>query len=149
MLITAAALAVVLAIALPPLRSRWYLLYATLLLATSYGLEHSYFPEGYITNPFSHRALGYILLLHILVINITTMCAYIYDKRAATLGLWRVPERTLLAFAFIGGTPAAALTCKLIRHKTRKNPFRAQFWIITLAQIFLIFFIANRLAPHL
>jgi uncharacterized membrane protein YsdA (DUF1294 family) len=45
------------------------------------------------------------------------------DKRAARLQSWRVPERTLLLWAFAGGALGGMLAQKFSRHKTRKQPF--------------------------
>jgi uncharacterized membrane protein YsdA (DUF1294 family) len=46
-----------------------------------------------------------------------------FDKRAAENGGWRVPERTLLLWAFLGGAIGAKLAQSRFRHKTRKQPF--------------------------
>lgn len=48
-----------------------------------------------------------------------------WDKRAAVQQSWRVPERTLLFWAFLGGGIGAKLAQLRSRHKTRTNPFRA------------------------
>lgn len=45
------------------------------------------------------------------------------DKRAAQNGGWRVAERTLLLWAFLGGAIGAKLAQRQFRHKTRKQPF--------------------------
>jgi len=45
------------------------------------------------------------------------------DKRAAQNGGWRVAERTLLLWAFLGGAIGGKLAQTLVRHKTRKQPF--------------------------
>lgn len=47
------------------------------------------------------------------------------DKRRARLGLWRTPESTLLVWALIGGL-GAWLGQHMLRHKTRKEPFRSR-----------------------
>ena len=46
-----------------------------------------------------------------------------FDKRAAQNDGWRVPERTLLLWAFLGGVIGAKLAQQKFRHKTRKQPF--------------------------
>lgn len=46
------------------------------------------------------------------------------DKRAAIRNGWRVQERTLLFWAFLGGGVGGKLAQGRFRHKTRKEPFR-------------------------
>ena len=46
------------------------------------------------------------------------------DKRRAVRGAWRIPERTLLLSAFLGGVPVALLGMNFFRHKTQKWKFR-------------------------
>ncbi len=49
-----------------------------------------------------------------------------FDKLRAERGLWRIPEATLLGWAFLGGAVGGKLAQKLFRHKTRKQPFAGQ-----------------------
>ncbi|MBB5277668.1 uncharacterized membrane protein YsdA (DUF1294 family) [Rhizobium rosettiformans] len=48
---------------------------------------------------------------------------YAFDKIAAQQGGWRVREDTLILLAIAGGGPGALLCQRLLRHKTRKQPF--------------------------
>jgi len=52
-----------------------------------------------------------------------TFAAFYLDKRAARLGAWRTPEKTLLFLALVGGGVGAKLGQSRLRHKTRKQPF--------------------------
>ena len=66
------------------------------------------------------------------------MFLYWQDKRAARRpGAARVPEALLLFAGFLGGTVAALLAQRLLRHKTRKRSFQFKFWALTLVQIAL------------
>lgn len=47
-----------------------------------------------------------------------------FDKRAAVKGTWRIPERTLLFWAYIGGGIGVKWVQRRFRHKTHKEPFR-------------------------
>lgn len=45
------------------------------------------------------------------------------DKRRAETGVGRISEATLLLWAFLGGALGTVATARLVRHKTRKQPF--------------------------
>ena len=58
---------------------------------------------------------------------------YRADKTAAVQGAWRVPEANLHVVALVGGWPGALVARRVLRHKTRKQPFRTIFWGTVLA----------------
>lgn len=68
------------------------------------------------------------VLLVYLVVSLATFAAYALDKRAAEKGNWRTSESTLHLLALAGGWPGALIAQSRLRHKTRKQPFRAVFW---------------------
>jgi uncharacterized membrane protein YsdA (DUF1294 family) len=84
--------------------------------------------------------------LYFVGINVMTFIAFRTDKRAAERGLRRTPESTLLTMAMIGGTPGAITGQQVLRHKTRKEPFRSLLWLIACAQLVALAFIAAQLA---
>ena len=77
--------------------------------------------------------LGYLLL-----INLITFCVYGWDKRAAKAGRRRVPEKTLLGLAAVGGAIGALLGMKVFHHKTKKRAFTTGVPCILAAHIVLI-----------
>lgn len=80
-------------------------------------------------------------MLYLVLINGLTFFLYWHDKRAAQRpGASRVPEATLLMVGFLGGTPAALVAQRLLRHKTRKQSFQLKFWAITFVQLGLLAF---------
>ena len=70
----------------------------------------------------------HILWLY-LVMSVTTFVFYAMDKAAAQKGRQRTPESSLHALALLGGWPGALYAQQLLRHKSRKQPFRVVFWI--------------------
>jgi uncharacterized membrane protein YsdA (DUF1294 family) len=77
----------------------------------------------------------YLLALYLCLINLATMAAFSWDKHCARNGMWRVPERTLLGMALLGGTVGAVAAQHSLRHKTRKEPFRTQLYLIAGLQV--------------
>ena len=69
------------------------------------------------------------IMLIYLVVSSATFAAYALDKMAAEKGSWRTSENTLHLLALVGGWPGALLAQNNLRHKTRKQPFRAIFWV--------------------
>lgn len=77
-------------------------------------------------------------ILAFVVINAWTILRFWQDKQRAIAGQRRLSEADLLALAFIGGSPGALLARHLFRHKTRKQPFSTQLFVIIAIQIGLI-----------
>ena len=68
------------------------------------------------------------------VLNLATFAIFGFDKAAAADKRSRVPERTLLTLAALGGSPGALLARPVFRHKTRKQPFSAWLTLIVFLQ---------------
>jgi uncharacterized membrane protein YsdA (DUF1294 family) len=62
------------------------------------------------------------------VVSAVAFCVYGVDKVAAGRGRRRVPEAVLHFVALVGGWPGVLAARGVLRHKTRKQPFRAVFW---------------------
>ena len=71
-------------------------------------------------------------LLYLAAINAAAFLAFAHDKRAARRDERRTPERTLILLALAGGAPAAFAAQLLLRHKTRKEPFRSGLPVLAL-----------------
>lgn len=81
--------------------------------------------------------------LYLLTLNLAAYAAFASDKRRAVRGGRRIRERTLLTLALLGGAPAAIAAQQLLRHKTRKEPFRTRLWLIAGAQAGLALLLAG------
>jgi uncharacterized membrane protein YsdA (DUF1294 family) len=76
------------------------------------------------------NGLWLIAALYLIAINIITYFAFWIDKGRARQGLYRFSERDLLLLAVLGGSPAALFAQWLLRHKTRKQPFKTYLFCI-------------------
>ena len=79
-----------------------------------------------------------IISSYIIAINIVTFFLYGYDKHIAGSNQLRVPEQILHWLAFAGGSFSALLAQKIFRHKTQKDKFQSDFWLIVIVQIVII-----------
>ena len=79
-----------------------------------------------------------LALAYLAIINIVAFAAFASDKRRAIQHVSRIPEKTLLRLAILGGTSGAMAAQQLLRHKTRKEPFRTQLWLIAGIQALLL-----------
>jgi uncharacterized membrane protein YsdA (DUF1294 family) len=71
----------------------------------------------------------------LIVVNFVTVLQFYDDKQRAIEGRRRISESNLLGLALIGGSPGAFLARKLFRHKTRKEPFSTQLFVIAALQV--------------
>ena len=78
------------------------------------------------------------LLSWLIAITLVTFAAFGVDKGMAKAGRARIPEWTLLALTFSGGTVGALLGRYMFNHKTSKKSFRAKFWVVVVIQILII-----------
>lgn len=69
------------------------------------------------------------------VVSLAAILLTVHDKRAARRGAWRVRERTLLFWAFAGGSLAMWMTMLAIRHKTHRPKFMVGLPCILALQI--------------
>lgn len=79
-----------------------------------------------------------LCLMTYIAFNLFVFLVYWWDKEAARNGGWRIRESTLLMLAFLGGSIGAVLAQQLLRHKTRKEPFRSILISIVILQAGLV-----------
>jgi uncharacterized membrane protein YsdA (DUF1294 family) len=81
--------------------------------------------------------------LYLFLMNAATYVAFWIDKSRAQQGRYRISESTLLTLSFLGGSPAALFARRQLRHKTLKQPFTAQLFVIVALQIGAALWIAR------
>ena len=72
------------------------------------------------------------IILYLIVINVVAFLAFGLDKLKAKADAWRIPEKTLLGLAIIGGSVGAILG------KTRHKQFSVGLPVILVLQIVLV-----------
>ncbi|MEM7507015.1 MAG: DUF1294 domain-containing protein [Pseudomonadota bacterium] len=70
----------------------------------------------------------------LILINLIAWAFFEQDKYAARVGRQRISENTLLMLAFLGGSPGALAAQQILRHKTRKQPFKLMLYLIAAFQ---------------
>ena len=86
-----------------------------------------------------------LFLLYLLLINAAAFVLMLADKLKAQNGLWRIPERTLIGSALLGGSVGALLGMYTFRHKTRHLKFTLGIPAILVGQLTLAFWIISKI----
>ncbi len=69
----------------------------------------------------------YVLIAYA-AISIVAFILYGADKAKAKRNAWRIPEKVLLGFSFLGGAVGGILGMLLFRHKTK----HWYFWVVNI-----------------
>lgn len=70
--------------------------------------------------------------------NLIAFVLMVLDKQRAESGARRISESTLLRWAFFGGAFGTFAASRLVRHKTRKQPFASQMITILVLEVILL-----------
>lgn len=81
------------------------------------------------------------LLIYLLTINALGFLLMLADKVRAKKNRWRIPERTLMTVAALGGSVGSLLGMYTFRHKTRHRKFTLGIPAILVFQVLLCIFI--------
>ena len=82
-----------------------------------------------------------IYLILLAGMSLVTFAVWGIDKAAAVSGSWRVPEKTLIGMAFLGGGVGAGLGMVVFHHKTRKPLFQVAVPAAVILQVILLVFL--------
>lgn len=83
------------------------------------------------------------LWLYLAVVNAVAFALYGIDKYKAKAGAWRIPEKTLLGVAVLGGSVGAMAGMKFFHHKTKHNLFRYGLPAILALQMAALYFLTQ------
>ena len=85
-----------------------------------------------------------LFLVSLLIINAIGFFLMLSDKRRARKNLWRIPERTLLTVAALGGSLGCLAGMYAFRHNTRHPKFTIGIPAILLLQTALALYLLLR-----
>ena len=94
------------------------------------------------------RHLPLILAVYLAAMNLAGFLLMGWDKRCARKGRRRIPERTLFAAAFLGGSVGALAGMYVIRHKTKHLSFVIGIPLILILQLLLAGWLLGRSFPR-
>lgn len=80
------------------------------------------------------------IILYLLTVNLIGILIMFIDKRKAINGSWRIPEKTLLIVALLGGSIGTIAGMYLFRHKTKKLKFTIGYPVILLTEVVAIIY---------
>ena len=69
------------------------------------------------------KDIHFAAAVYLIVVNISSVAVYGWDKLSAKQGWQRVPEKILLLLALLGGSVGAMAAMTFFRHKTRHLKF--------------------------
>ena len=78
------------------------------------------------------------VIVYLLAINLIGLLIIYIDKKKAKYGRWRIPEKTLLIIALLGGSIGTIIGMHWFRHKTQKIKFTLGFPTILISEIIII-----------
>lgn len=80
------------------------------------------------------------LIIYFVIINIIGFLVMGADKAKAKAKAWRIPEKTLLGVAFIGGSVGVWLGMNTFRHKTKHWYFKYGVPVIFILEFVVVFY---------
>lgn len=84
------------------------------------------------------------ITVYLIAINLFTFIVYGIDKWKAKKNLWRIPEKTLLLLAAVGGSIGAWFAMFVWRHKTKHAKFRVGIPVIIFIQLVVATYIITK-----
>ena len=85
--------------------------------------------------------IEHLVLLYLIIINAIAFLLMLADKLKAKRGAWRIPERTLIGVAALGGSIGALAGMYLFRHKTKHIKFTLGIPVILAVELVLAVFL--------
>ncbi len=81
------------------------------------------------------------MLVYLSIINALGLILMLADKRKAQKNRWRIPEKTLLSVALLGGSIGTIAGMRFFHHKTKHPTFSIGLPVILAVQIIAFIFL--------
>ena len=81
------------------------------------------------------------LYAYLVIFNALGFLLMLLDKEKAKKSAWRIPERTLMLVAAVGGSLGALIGMRLFRHKTKHLKFVIGIPVLLVLHIVLLMFL--------
>ncbi len=78
-----------------------------------------------------------MIVIYLIIINALSFLLMLMDKQKAKKDRWRIPERSLLGVALLGGSLGAIVGMNVFRHKTKHLKFSLGLPVILAVQLVL------------
>ena len=85
-----------------------------------------------------------IVAAYLVIMNLIAFSAMGIDKWKAKHQKWRIPEKTLFLWVFLGGSIGGIAGMKYFRHKTKHMAFKMGFPLIFIIQVASCLWILGR-----
>lgn len=82
-----------------------------------------------------------MITIYFILVNLLAIVLFGYDKHCARRHKWRIPEKTLITSAVIGGSVGAYVGMITFRHKTNHKLFQICIPTLLIAQIITLLII--------
>jgi uncharacterized membrane protein YsdA (DUF1294 family) len=78
------------------------------------------------------------LITIIAILQILPVLIYGIDKLLAKMGLFRIPEKALLATTFLFGILGSIAAIRIFKHKTTKSSFQHNFRLVVFLRVVVL-----------
>ena len=78
------------------------------------------------------------IIAWLIAANLVAFGLMVADKRRAEAGTRRISEGALLGWAWLGGALGTYAASRLVRHKTRKQPFTTKMVLLCASEMVLL-----------
>ena len=91
------------------------------------------------------EVLEYSIIVYFVILNVIGFASMGIDKKRAVKNIWRIRERTLLLYAFLGGGIGSLFGMRIFKHKTKHIKFKILVPIAVITNVLISIYIFSKL----